>query len=618
MPSHHSSGYLKRTLSSARSPVSGRAQTSIEMLAVLAIGIIVLLVLVDFTNTQFNQIQVERGNRAGRAAVDQLVGAINAVYTQGPGAVKQISVIWPEGIDVSQTQISNHSIKIRVNGSDVAGTVIPLVTGNLPVNPGVQLVRLQAYDGFVSIGQLLLNVSPTFVLSSMNRDANKTVSFSIVNNGPSTAAISFTLDWNASDVNALLVGAGDLNLGSTGSAAKDVNFFSGSGAVGTYTGKLILHATIGDAVETQVVPLTMDVRVGSTSPLSIFPSTISITGYPGDLNTGTIQLCNLGSDTISGISFSPSVGDAGTWVQGVPDVNLLPGQSCQNVDVNAAIPNSANLGANAGTVHVQDYAGAHAQTLPLSVTVKGMGDAFVWDWNGSAVGTNNIAGFTLTNIGSKPVQISTIKIKNWWTCDTNHSNLSTIRFDNVNRFSGQAPDGNTLDVADFNLPVLTAWTDNALVFSGVVNDNNEQFASDVTFADGSIYSSSTHGDGCVPDTTAPAAINDVDFQLIGGFTYHLTFTFPGDDNYTGRVTSLNVRHQPSGGLPYNQIDTEAEWDAATPYDWNGTIANGGSSGTIAIGDYAAYGNMCVVFRGFDEAGNAGSLHNYCGAPLVGG
>ncbi len=585
------------------------AQASIEMLAVFAVALIILLVLVDFTTQQFVSVQKQRAVTTAESALKTIVAAVNEVYGQGPGASKQLVVLWPEGLDANQSVISNRTIKIRVFDTDVSASAVPLITGSLPTSAGNQFLRIKAFDGFVGIGDVSLGASPSSLFVNMSRDSNQTQRIVFSNASSSAATLSFTLDWNHSLV--------DVNLSSTNANVAsgaiynlDFNLHADPTAVGTYAGKLNVLGVYSGKVESLFIPILVDVSVSSATLLASSPATIMIAAFPGDTNSVQVQVCNLGNAQMKTISFTPSVGNPGDWVQGINDINTLDAQTCSTVTVGVTVPSSVGVGTYNGALTLRDFSGAFVNTVPLSVQSKGMNYAFSWDWSTASKSTNAISGFGLSNTGTKPLAITSVTIRKWWACDNAHGSLTEIKVNGLVQFMGSVNDGAAADVVDFNIPVLTSYTNNRLLFSSTINDNNEAFSADVMFSDATTYYSSTFSGTCGPDLTAPDAVTNLAaFGSGSPGTVLLTFTFPGDDKLMGTATGAIFKYSSS------RIDTDALFSAAanTPNSFTGPFLTGGTDGNFTVTGLASGNPYYFAVKFYDENNNVASLSN---SPLV--
>ncbi len=211
--------------------MNGKAQTTVELLVILAIGLVVLAAFVGFITNQIVILQKTQAQKSAQATLEQLVAAINDVYVQGEGATKQVTVIWPSGIDASNSSITGKTIRLRVYDSDLVKSAIPNITGSLPTTAETQRVTVRAFEGFVGIGDLTLLPFPSSVYLTMTRDQNSTSTIRLQSSSSATATVTPSLTWNNTLVSAstnttpfVISSAADVN--------RDVNVSAGSLAVG--------------------------------------------------------------------------------------------------------------------------------------------------------------------------------------------------------------------------------------------------------------------------------------------------------------------------------------------------------------------------------------------------
>lgn len=554
-----------------------KAQTTVELMVIMAIGLVVVASLVGFVGNQIAILQETQAQKTAQASMNDLIAGINEVYAQGPGAAKQITVIWPAGIDASLSSISNKSIRLRVYKSDVVGTAIPYITGSLPTLAGTQRISVRAADGFVSVGTLTLSASPSSVYLPMARDQNTTTTIRLSSSSSTSSTVTPSLTWNHSLVSAT-TSSTSFSISSAADVNKVIDVNAGPLAVGNYSGAYQISASFADHLESLRIPLDVEVLLSTGTLLTPYPSSLNVNLLWDDSNSSIVQLCNLGTVAMKSIAFIPSTGNAGDWVQGIDTIDLLDSQTCQSVTVTVTPPNGTGLGTYYGTIVLRDFDGTNTLAIPLTVNVLGMSGAFAWDWNVAVISNSAITNYGLANTGSNPIILTTVTISQWNACDSNQNHLTGIGFNNSTRFSGSNAAGVVADINDFTIPVLGYYSDNNLSFSGRINDENEQFIAHVAFSDGTTYTSGVFGlGGCGTDTTAPQPIEDL-LAVPGPHpgSVLLTFLFPGDDNFSGRAAEGAFRYRE------NRVNDAVTWGLAYDllYDFN--IGTGSSDANILV------------------------------------
>jgi polygalacturonase/phosphodiesterase/alkaline phosphatase D-like protein len=105
-----------------------------------------------------------------------------------------------------------------------------------------------------------------------------------------------------------------------------------------------------------------------------------------------------------------------------------------------------------------------------------------------------------------------------------------------------------------------------------------------------------------PDTTAPAAINDLAASNATAVSVDLTWTATGDDGSTGTAASYDVRYSTS------PIDA-ANFDSATEATGEPTPAASGASESMTVSGLLSDTTYYFAIKAIDEAGNASGVSN---------
>lgn len=583
-----------------------KGQSTVEMLVAVAIATIILAYLVNFTTTQVLQLQQKQSIDTGQNVLTELTDAINTVNTQPIGTQKRITLSFPRGIDASNTRISGKSLVLRVYGSDVIATTNTPISGSLPTTFGVKQLLLTRTANGVTIGTNSISSSAASIYLPMARDTNQTTQVTLTNTDSSDATLSISLSWSHTLVQATISpSSGTLSGNSTFDIELDAA--ATASAIGNYTGLLQISATFSDRVESFSIPVNIEVFSNTGALMSVVPSSLYFTTLGPDTNSTDIQICNTSNTALKSISFIPSSGNAGDWVQSISSIASLSPQSCTTKTVEIIVPPTASYGNYSGSLAITDFSGANTQVLPITLNVFGQSSAFEWDWNGTTTNAGTVYGFSLRNNSSGTLTITNMGISRWWSCDSNHSTLNAIRVETGTVINGaDADDGDYLDITDFDInPNDVLDTSNSLSFNGTINNEGEQFQAFVTFSDDSNYTSSIYGTGCSLDTTPPGTVTNLSAAAGSDFrSVRLTFTSPGDDNFSGYPVDANIRYSTS------PIDDQNDFDNATQAtDYSFPKMVGGFSGYMEVADLNLGTNYYFAARFRDEAFNWSGISN---------
>lgn len=584
---------------------TSRGQSTVEMLVAVAIAMVILAYLINFTTTQVLQLQERQAVQAGQVVLIELRDAINTINTQSIGAQKKITLSFPRGIDASNTRISGKSLLMRVYGTDIFATTNAALTGSLPTTEGIkQLVLTRTANG-VSIGTNSISSSAASIYLPLARDTNQLTQLALTNTSNNAATLSLSLTWNHTLVMASVVPtSGTIN----GSSVFDIdlNAAASASAIGNYTGILQINAVFSDHVESFSIPVNIEVFSNTGALMNVVPSSLYFTTLGADTNSTDIQICNTSNTALKSIAFIPSTGNAGDWVQGITSIATLDAQSCTMKTVTVEVPPTAQYGNYTGSLAITDYSGANSQVLPITLNVYGQANAFVWDWNGTTYSNaNTLRNFLTKNISSGAIAITQLRINRWGTCDSSHSLLEALEVAETEYTLSPATDENVVNAVDISIAPNTETRSNYLEFTDNISNEGEQFQAHLVFEDGSQYSSSIYGTGCSLDLVPPGTVTNLaaargpEFRAV-----QLSFTSPGDDNFTGSASDINLRFATSS------IDDENEFAAAWPVlNYDSPDLNGGNTTYVIVSDLNIGPTYYFAAKFKDEAANWSALSN---------
>jgi phosphodiesterase/alkaline phosphatase D-like protein len=150
-----------------------------------------------------------------------------------------------------------------------------------------------------------------------------------------------------------------------------------------------------------------------------------------------------------------------------------------------------------------------------------------------------------------------------------------------------------------------AGTSQGMTVSGLSSNTTYYFAiktSDEvpnTSAISNVPSAST---SALPDTTAPAAVNNLAISATGTSTIGITWTAPGDDGNTGTATSYDIRYSTS-------LITEGNWSIATQVTGEPTPQVAGSSESMTLTGLSPNTTYFIAMKTADEVPNSSGISN---------
>lgn len=132
-----------------------KAQTALEYLTMVGIGLVILMGLLTFAYFWTSSSREEMSISIASKSVNEIVEAANLVYAQGYPAKTTVTIHIPPNIESSEIQASIVSMRLRVRGgyTDVHATAKGNLTGTLPPTPGYYKLTIQSYGNYVNISR---------------------------------------------------------------------------------------------------------------------------------------------------------------------------------------------------------------------------------------------------------------------------------------------------------------------------------------------------------------------------------------------------------------------------------------------------------------------------------
>ncbi|MEM0437955.1 MAG: hypothetical protein QXU54_01500 [Candidatus Micrarchaeia archaeon] len=352
-----------------------RAQSSVEILMLLAAVLFVILVGIFLSNEQMTTVSKTKEMNEARIFVDKLASAAEEVYYQGKGARKKVVVDVPTSIDPSSTKIVNNTILLKAGDSYLTASPAVPIRGMLPLIPGKQEVWVTSYGDYVRIGPPFINViyDPlAYVLYERN---SRTSTIYIENVHTSDVNVSLWFEWPYDSTIPLSVSPSFKSLSVSEQEDFVITVEATTGSAGIYDGLLAINSTDGNVIDTVYLPITVYVfSEAGNQTLPVFyanPNSWSQTTYGGATISKYIHFCTLNL-SVNRVEFSKS-GTAGGWVWNTGAVGPIPPNSCVPKQFSITVPAGQPSGTYTGAITaIAD--GTYTATVSLSITVMPLND----------------------------------------------------------------------------------------------------------------------------------------------------------------------------------------------------------------------------------------------------
>ena len=288
-------------------PSNAKAQSSVEFLVILAVGLLLAGVVGYFVFSQKSDVSVRSEIDSAQLSLNDIAKAADDVFVQGPGSKKRIQVFIPESVELSSSGILEKTVFAKLYDNTVSSSSKVVLKGALPSQKGKQFVFANARADYVWIGESKVSLSDYSFFVTMLQNASLSESLEISSESLDVLSVNVSADWNS--VNAFLEFEPlSFSLNPSESRTISLDFTSKPLALGQETGRLRIEVSGSNYSEELSLPVMVEVRASKTSvgSLRIIPSVWSVNAKPGDKASKVFKVCNQSSSALESIEFSPS------------------------------------------------------------------------------------------------------------------------------------------------------------------------------------------------------------------------------------------------------------------------------------------------------------------------
>ena len=510
-----------------------KGQGAVEFLIILAVSLSIILGIYSLGSETVSGLNKQKVLDVAEKSATDLAGAIDDVYRQGEGAKRHIYYEIPDSADETQSRVENQAIVINVMGSDIFAETNAPLSGTLDFSPGGHWVWLQAYEGFVALGEGNIAIDKTSVYVSMSQTDSETETITITNNTAYAADFIVLKSWANTDVN-MTIDDGTFGINAGEDRNMVITFSSSGSSAGNYAGYIAINASYDGSDANITVPVNAEIIAAEGGAFVIFPSGWNASIKSGRSSSANFIACNSTQADLSNVTFTYSSGDAGDWIVAIPDINTIPADSCSNLSVTISVPKYVPAGTYTGTITGTDSIG-NSDAVALAITVTKSQSHFYFSWDGAMINSPGqwLQDWDIGNTSDEFVlTIDKIIVSNWSFYDQDNALLDQIELNSdVVWSAGGGTDGQVIDITDFNIPISTTYTINQFIkFDGKINDDDENFAITFIFDDNGTYTTTpfTQVDNEPPIIylEAPAA-GGTSYTTAVQFDYNVTDTLSG-------------------------------------------------------------------------------------------
>jgi hypothetical protein len=316
-----------------------KAQSGLEFLLVfmLTLGVVVILILT--AQEHIVGIGGMKDENDAQNSVEDLSSAAKEVYAQGEGAKKQVYIDLPSSYEPTESFVGDNAIKLRAKGSDYVAIQDFDVHGTLPGTSGTHWVWVVSEGNKVRIGPAMITLDPNSIYLIMNRNSSARTFFDVESLWDDSVAVTSDVRWNNPDVT-MTVSDTAFVLGSGAKQTVELDFTAVIDGAGFYTGVIAYTATDGTLDEKVKIPVTVEVMSFSMAPpLTVIPSLWNETMLAGDVSKKMFTVCTNEDTSVTGVTFTPTLGPPGSWVEGDTPMGPMAPATCVNKVMNLTVPN---------------------------------------------------------------------------------------------------------------------------------------------------------------------------------------------------------------------------------------------------------------------------------------
>ncbi|MCX6803180.1 MAG: hypothetical protein NTY48_01265 [Candidatus Diapherotrites archaeon] len=340
------------------------AQSTVETLLVLAIGIFILVSLVAIVYNQIDNGVVLQQQKIGANTIRTLAKEIDDAYYLGPGTVRNISLTLPSSTDLNRSFISGRAIVLNVAGSDLlAGTSVRVV-GAWPNTNGSHVFSITVFSDFVAVSTQSLSFSPAFVSKTISQSSSFVAVVVLSNSTSSTASYNIALDFPSSGSETLvsIIGGSSISVLSNNNSNLTFSLSCAANSFGYYDGNVVLSPISGKDANL-LIPIRL-VCSEAQPKLSLFPAVKPISVSASARTADSVLACNNTASVFSHSSILVS-GEVAKYVYASfsSDINA---NSCITIPLTISSPSQAGLYNGIIKIYSSGYSASSDVNLSVS------------------------------------------------------------------------------------------------------------------------------------------------------------------------------------------------------------------------------------------------------------
>jgi hypothetical protein len=325
--------------------MKSRAQTTVELLIILAISLIILLLIYSIYAQQLEAGNFQREQFLAKNSLQKIVNSANKLSISGVGSRTTVDIEFSRGTKLDETIISGNTILVKLsNDTEVFGVADVNFEGSLRDLRGKQVINLE-YDGdSVLIHYNDFEVNQTSISFSTLTGNTQSESITIRNLYSDDLNFYIEKNFNTNDITFTTDPVSDFNLARGEVKTINLNFIVKESAIGNYSGNIKIIAEINDQNISKQINLSAEI-LDEFRPLIISPKSSSFSALHNTIVTKSYNVCNRTLNDINEITWEKD-GNFSIWFT-LPSITSVATNECVDFDLNINVPDEAKFDYNA-------------------------------------------------------------------------------------------------------------------------------------------------------------------------------------------------------------------------------------------------------------------------------
>jgi hypothetical protein len=333
-----------------------RAQTTVELLLLLAVSLLALLIIYSIYANQLDVSIITRERASAKSTLESIVNSANSLSLSGAGSKSKILIELPDTLRMSDSNILGNTLLLTLSDhSSIFASADVNFSGDWKKSNGVYVTG-GYYANLVFDGNVVTIYYDDFDLSegsiSIQAKQGTTSSefFSVRNNSSRDANFFVSVSFNNAPYSSLVLQPSDEFFSLEPNASNFVNFdlVLSNSANGNYAGIITIIGELNDGVSDYNITKGVFVSIESfeeAGNIVVYPRSTAFSASSPSSSTKYFSVCNIGESNESVSWSADSNIDANmlSWFSIPPNdsngvINLVSAGTCTDFNLLISVP----------------------------------------------------------------------------------------------------------------------------------------------------------------------------------------------------------------------------------------------------------------------------------------